>query len=221
MTRSNATPLASTQQAVWLDQLLAPQLPCYTVGGALQFDGRIRLDLWERAIAELVRRHDALRLVLLDTPPAASQKVLDELAFKLEVHDYSAHADGEQRAWDHIRAAFSEPFALYGSVLWTMQWVQASPTRGLCLVRCHHLVADGMSVALILHAIIDVYNRLVRGEPMDSEPAPSYLDFIADDLAYQRSARHARDQAFWFERFNGSADPSEFEQTSSARPPVL
>ena len=207
MTRSNATPLASTQQAVWLDQLLAPQLPCYTVGGALQFDGRIRLDLWERAIAELVRRHDALRLVLLDTPPAASQKVLDELAFKLEVHDYSAHADGEQRAWDHIRTAFSEPFALYGSVLWTMQWVQASPTRGLCLVRCHHLVADGMSVALILHAIIDVYNRLARGEPLDSEPAPSYLDFVADDLAYQRSARYAKDQAFWFERFNGSADP--------------
>ncbi len=106
-------------------------------------DGHIRLELWERAIAEVVRRNDALRLVLVDQLPVAGQKVLDELAFKLELkrHDYAAHADGERRAWDHIRAAFSKPFALYAGVLWQMQWVQATSTRGLCLVRCHHLVA--------------------------------------------------------------------------------
>ncbi|MBW8832257.1 MAG: amino acid adenylation domain-containing protein, partial [Burkholderiales bacterium] len=214
-------PLSSRQQAVWLDQLLTPQLPCYTIGGALKFDGSIRLDLWEQAIAEVVRSHDALRLVLLEEQGVAHQKVLDALPFKLEVHDYSSCDDGEQRAWQHIRDALAKPFALYGEVLWQTQWVQATSTRGLCLLRFHHLVADGAAVALIINAIPDVYNRLVRQcRPNAHAVTPSYLDFVASDLAYQRSAQYVKDREFWFSRFNRPPEPlfSAIVQHGERRP---
>ena len=36
-------PLSTTQQAIWFDQLLAPQLPCYNIGGALRFGPKLLL----------------------------------------------------------------------------------------------------------------------------------------------------------------------------------
>jgi hypothetical protein len=42
-------PLSTAQQAVLLDQLLHPQLPCYNVGGVGRFEGAVRVDLLEGA----------------------------------------------------------------------------------------------------------------------------------------------------------------------------
>ncbi len=207
---SDATfPLSSTQQAVWLDQLLAPDLPCYNVGGGLYFNGEIRLDLWERVIAQVVHDNDALRIILVDQLPLAGQKVLDQVDFKLVCHDYSAKADGEQQAWAHIERTFAVAFPLYGGLLWEIQWIQVTPRRGCFLFRFHHLIADGTSISLIGNAVVEAYNRLLRGEPANVAndlAGPSYLDFVASDLRYLESPRYEKDREFWFSRLARAPD---------------
>ncbi|MBW8832886.1 MAG: hypothetical protein JF606_26545, partial [Burkholderiales bacterium] len=48
--------LSTVQYEVWLDQMLTPQQASYTIGGWLEFEGHVELDVWERAIGELVAR---------------------------------------------------------------------------------------------------------------------------------------------------------------------
>ncbi|HET7865194.1 MAG TPA: amino acid adenylation domain-containing protein, partial [Burkholderiaceae bacterium] len=199
--------LGSAQQAVWFDQALAPDAPCCVVGGALQFDGRMRLDLWERAIEEVVNRHDALRILVMPGEPIDAQVFVERVAFQLRRHDYSAHADGDAQALQHLRQAFLRPFRLHGSLLWEMEWIQATPTRGYTLFRFHHLVVDGASVSLAGRALIDAYNRLVRGLPEPVEPVPAYVDHLADDRSYLASPRWQQDRDFWLDRFQQAPEP--------------
>ncbi|WP_196297459.1 non-ribosomal peptide synthetase, partial [Xanthomonas albilineans] len=189
-------PLSSAQQGIWLGQLLAPEQPSYSIGCVIRFEGTIHRDAWEHAIATVIARHDALRTVLVEEAPLPRQRVLESLPFSLPWHDYSAHADGEQSIWDHLHQAIAKPFALYGQPLWDIQWLQASAERGYCLYRCHHLIADGISLGMLCRQVVESYNQLLRGQH-DQTAAPSYLQALAADQAYLDSTRYRRDQAYW------------------------
>ncbi|WP_053507332.1 non-ribosomal peptide synthetase [Xanthomonas oryzae] len=198
--------LGSAQQGVWLGQLLAPDQPSYSIGCVMHFEGTLQRDVWEQAVAALIARHDALRIVLVEGSPLPSQRVLEGLSFSLPWHDYADHSDGEQRAWEHIRQATARPFALYGQPLWDIQWLQVSPTRGYCLYRCHHIIADGISMGMLSQQVVDEYNQRLRGHAEQS-PSPSCLQALEADRAYLGSSRYQRDLTFWRERLQARPEP--------------
>ncbi|MCR6479407.1 non-ribosomal peptide synthase/polyketide synthase [Variovorax sp. ZS18.2.2] len=206
-------PLSSPQQAVWLDQSLAPDLPCYNIGVATRLEGPTDPDRLEAAIRAVAGRHQALRTVLERGASGVMQRFAETVDAPLQRFDFSSQADPEASAWAHMRAAFLAPFALYGQRLWRMQWLQVAPGRGYWLGCFHHLVADGWSVSLIGNAVADAYNRLGRGEPAvggdvheDADYA-DYADFIRKDAEYLASPRYAADRAFWLHRHSRLAAP--------------
>ncbi|UXA69071.1 amino acid adenylation domain-containing protein [Xanthomonas prunicola] len=199
-------PLSSAQQHIWLGQLFAPDQPSYTIGCVMTFDGSVRRDVWEQAVAAVIARHDALRMVLVEGSPLPSQRVLEHLPFALPWHDHSADADGEQRVHEHIQQAMTRSFAHYGQPLWDIQWLQATATRGYCLYLCHHIVIDGVSLGMLSQQVVDCYNRRLRGEP-DQPPAPSYLQALDADLAYIDSKRYQRDLDYWRQALRARPEP--------------
>ncbi|WP_432728639.1 amino acid adenylation domain-containing protein [Variovorax sp. W6] len=212
-------PLSSPQQAVWLDQSLAPDLPCHNIGVAASLDGPTDVDRLEAAIRAVVARHQALRTVLerggnhgngeaMQRFAAPDDDNNDAAGAALQRFDFTGEADPEASARAHLRAAFLVPFGLYGQRLWRMQWLQVAPERGYWLVCFHHLVADGWSVSLIGNAIAEAYNRLGRGEALTEEEGDEdYAAFIRLDAEYQASPRYARDRAFWLQRHARLAAP--------------
>jgi amino acid adenylation domain-containing protein len=215
-------PLSSPQQAVWLDQSLAPDLPCYNIGVATRLDGTSDPDRLEAAIRSVAGRHQALRTVLERNAGGAVQRFADTVDAPLQRFDFSGEADPEASAWAHLRAAFLTPFDLYGRQLWRMQWLQVTPERGYWLACFHHLAADGWSISLIGNAVVDAYNRLGRNEPVpeaqdgDVHQDAGYEDFIRKDAEYLASARYAGDRAFWLQRHARLAAPL-FEDTHARR----
>ncbi|WP_440531934.1 amino acid adenylation domain-containing protein [Variovorax sp. YR566] len=217
-------PLSSPQQAVWLDQSLAPDLPCYNIGVATRLDGPTDPDLLEAAIRSVAGRHQALRTVLERSAGAGiggavQQRFADAVDAPLQRFDFTRETDPEASAWAHLRAAFLTPFALHGQRLWRMQWLQVAPERGYWLACFHHLVADGWSVSLIGNAVVDAYNRLGRNEPVargDSHDDADYADFIRKDAEYLASSRYASDRAFWLQRHARLAAPL-FEDAHARR----
>jgi amino acid adenylation domain-containing protein len=207
MNGSRSRPLSSPQQAVWLDQMLSPDVPCYTIGAGFVVDGQVDLALWERAIAETVRGHDALRIVVESSDDFTLRQVIhDDVAFKFKHHDFSDLEDGEHRAWEYARAACRKTFALFDGVLWEMEWLQITPARALWLVRVHHLISDGHSIVLLANLAANAYSRLLRGQA-GIEQGFSYLDFVAADEAYLASKRYQVDQEFWHGRLDAWPEP--------------
>ncbi|WP_022973001.1 AMP-binding protein, partial [Xanthomonas maliensis] len=209
-------PLSSAQQGIWLGQLLAPDRPSYSIGCVMQFDGTLHRQAWEQAVAAVIARHDALRIVLVEGSPLPNQRVLEHLPFVLPWHDYTSDAQGEQRVREHIQQAMTHAFGDDGQPLWEIQWLQASATRGYCLYRCHHIVADGISMGMLARQIVDAYNQRLREQPEPATTsAPSFLHAIDADRAYLHSSRYRRDRDYWRQRLQARPQPL-FPSTSAA-----
>ncbi|WP_438281140.1 condensation domain-containing protein, partial [Pseudomonas alabamensis] len=68
MSVTEVLPLTAAQRDIWLDQIGHGDSPLYTIGGYVDLQGPLRPELLERALADLLRAHEALRTVLV--PPA-------------------------------------------------------------------------------------------------------------------------------------------------------
>ncbi|HET7866620.1 MAG TPA: amino acid adenylation domain-containing protein, partial [Burkholderiaceae bacterium] len=206
-----ALPLAGTQEGVWLEQLLTPDTPCFNLGGWTRFDGAVRFELLERAVAEVMRRHDALRLVLEPGDKVPFQRALPPEPVAVEQLDFSALPDADDRARAYMRQAIRAPHVLYGHRLWQAQWLRVSAVRSYCVYRFHHLAFDGASTIIVANAVLEAYRRLQRGEPAPDADAASFIDFVAGDLAARSSPRYHADREFWLQRYRDPVPPL-FEQ---------
>ncbi|KAB7762206.1 non-ribosomal peptide synthetase, partial [Xanthomonas maliensis] len=220
--RDAAHPLSSAQQEVWLGQLFAPDRPSYTIGCVMSFEGTLRRDLWEQAIATVVARHDALRMVLVEGSPLPYQRVLERLPFSLPWHDYTTSVDGEARVQAHIQRALERSFVHYEQPLWDIQWLQATPDRGYCLYLCHHLALDGVSLGMLSQQVVDSYNEHLRGESDPGFATPSFLRALEADLDYLVSSRYQRDLLHWRARLGARPAPLYPSTTGAVgRQPVV
>ncbi|KPA90300.1 amino acid adenylation enzyme/thioester reductase family protein [Pseudomonas asplenii] len=190
--------LASVQQGIWLDQIAHPDLPYYNIGMSLEIRGEIDIPLFEKAIEMVANRNDTLRLSFSHEGGTGRQRVLPEVKVKLEVVEFSEADDDAGLAMEYLREAFRKPFESLTGQLWEARMVRCGPKRHYWLNRYHHLVTDGIGVALIGHAVGAAYNSLLAGNEEVAE-GHSYLSFLEEDRAYLQSSRYERDRQFWQE----------------------
>ncbi|MGE7989606.1 condensation domain-containing protein, partial [Pseudomonas sp. NPDC089554] len=201
--------LSSTQQSVWLDQLLSPDTPSYNIGVTIEVHGEVNLEAFTRAVHAVIAQHDALRLVFREHDGHAQQRVLSSLEPPVSYHDWRAEPDAHARALATIGELNRTPFALHEQPLWHMEWFQLSDTHALWNSRYHHLVCDGTSVSLVGNAVTNAYDQLMRGEQpqWDEQLAQGYRHFTAQDQQYLVSERYAKARAYWLEQFPTLPDP--------------
>ncbi|MDR8368245.1 amino acid adenylation domain-containing protein, partial [Pseudomonas sp. JL3] len=192
--------LASVQQGIWLDQIAHPDLPYYNIGMSLEIRGEIDIALFEKAIELVANRHDALRLSFSHEGGIGRQRVLPQVKLKLQVVEFSEADDDAGLAMEHLRDAFRQPFESLTGQLWEARMIRCGADRHYWLNRYHHLVTDGIGVALIGHAVGAAYNALLAGND-DVAEGPSYLSFLDEDRAYLQSSRYERDRLFWQETY--------------------
>src|SRR5579871_4691573 len=193
-------PLSSVQQAIWLDQALRPDIPCYNIGLVLEIHGVLDEELLLWALNEVTIANDSLRLVLHNSADGPIQQVLADVHVDLPRVDFSGHTDAGERARNYLQTAFSTPFKLYGGLLWGPLLVRESQSRSYLLLRFHHLIADETSLDIVINATADAYTRKLNGSFVRA-CGPSYLDFLKDDRDYLSSPRYLSDGQFWKERF--------------------
>ncbi|WP_186137234.1 non-ribosomal peptide synthetase, partial [Burkholderia gladioli] len=201
--------LTLAQQAVWLDQASHPHAPLYNIGMTFEIDGPIEPAVLERAMNEVANANDALRLVLSEggADGLARQRVLPAVDTRIAFVDFSGQPDAEARALAYLNETFRQPFTDLGALLWDTHLVRSAPNRYHWLHRYHHLITDGLGVAVISHEVSLAYTRLLADPAATVERGPSYLGQVEDDRAYLQSPRHEKDRRFWRERFE-SLPPS-------------
>ncbi|NZD57208.1 amino acid adenylation domain-containing protein, partial [Sphaerotilus montanus] len=204
-------PLSSSQREIWFDQMLHEGVALYNIGGWVDLPGEIDVEMFRTAVQMLIRRHDALRLVLMDTADEDGmplQKVVEPWAAEVPLHDFSGEADprGAAHAW--MQARFEEPFTLIGQPLWRYDLVKMGPSEYGWLLQYHHLIVDGWGVALINRSLAEIYSSLAEQAWSEIAPSPSYTAFIASDREYVESPAFERDRAYWLAQYaNGAPEP--------------
>ncbi|QUG77202.1 amino acid adenylation domain-containing protein [Erwinia sp. E602] len=195
-------PLTSVQQAVWLDQLLTPETPCYNVGTLWRIERDIDIQLFNKAINQTLAEHDALRTRLEESESGIVQTTVPTKDIHLEYHNFSQEKEAAAKARYFLKERFNSPFKLYDELLWRCLMIKTDENHHLWLISAHHLIADGTSISLLSATIVERYKKLKSGVQADDGPIVGYGEFIANDCAYQTSTRYERDRAFWLSRFS-------------------
>lgn len=197
--------LTSAQLPIWLELKTMGNPASFQIGGYTGFSFAIDLKLGRQAIALVTARHDALRLRVDDTAPRQRLDPSQELAVGLV--DLGDEPDPHAAFQAYAARQFAEPLELDGRPLVNFTLVRAGAEVSYLLVRCHHLIMDGLSVSLLMRRVIEAYLALSGIGSAEVAERSSYLDFVAEDAAYRASSAYEADLAHWRSRLNDLPDP--------------
>ncbi|WP_191488514.1 non-ribosomal peptide synthetase [Pseudomonas sp. FEN] len=204
-----ALALTAAQRNIWLDQMTQGDSPLYNIGGYLEIEGHLDPEVFQQAVDLLIETHDALRMVLLDQCDAQGiplQAFAATLPVRVAPLDLQGRADPREAAASWMQRQLERVFKFDGGPLFRFHLLQLEPQRFYFAVHAHHIVLDGWGIDGLCASLSQIYNALYDQRTPDLS-APSYVDFIQDDLAYRQSPRFGRDRAYWLEKYRDIPEP--------------
>ena len=209
-------PLSFGQERLWLLHQLDPASAAYNVAGVFRLS-RVDAPALERALGEIIRRHQALRTVFREADGMAVQEILPPGGFALPVEEL-AGAD-EAAVLRRARAEAARPYDLATGPLFRPRLLRLD-AEDMLLVNLHHAVADGWSMGLLFRELAALYAAYRRGEASPlPEPEVQYADFAVWQRERLRSETLERQLAWWREQLAGASPLLELP-LDHPRPPV-
>ena len=205
--RDQPLPLSFAQQRLWfLDQLEGPS-PIYNMPGALDLSGSLDYEALRFALAEIVRRHEALRTCLVAHEGVPVQRILQAVpasAFPLPVIDLRQCADPDGEAKRLAGAEALTPFDLARDSGLRATLLRRGESDWTLLLTLHHSAADGWSIDVLVRELVALYGACREGRPSPlPELAIQYADFALWQRGYLSGARLQRQLEFWRQRLAG------------------
>ena len=124
---AGSLPLSLSQLEVWRDQRAWPGSAHLNLGGGAFIEGPLDMPRLERALAQLVAGHAALRLVL---QPDGTQRLLPVYRPELQLIDMTGQRDARQAMRDWWQHWMRQPIALHdGTPPWRFALLRAKDPK--------------------------------------------------------------------------------------------
>ena len=214
-------PLSPAQRRLWLVEQLAPGTAAYLMPTGHRLRGTLDAPALERALGELVRRHEAFRTSFVLRAGEPVQVVAPACPLSLAVHDLSSldAAAREAVVARHVADEARRPFDLERPPLLRATLLRLGPEEHVLLLTTHHLASDGWSQGVMMHDLAALYAAFAGGQAPPPGPAARYLDYATWQAERLAGDALERDLAYWRAQL---ADAPAFLElpVDAARPPV-
>ena len=220
MLHGRELPLSFAQERLWFLERLEPG-PAYHMPMALSLRGRLDVAAWRNSLAEIVRRHQALRTGIAEGPEGPIGLPVPDAALAVPLFDLTALPVGRREA-EARHLAFAEArrsFDLERGRLLHAALVRLDEDVHYALFTVHHIVADGWSVRLLLAELSALYAAFSAGRPSPLAELPiQYADYAAWQRQWLRGETLDALLAAWRARLAGTTVLDL--PTDRPRPPV-
>jgi amino acid adenylation domain-containing protein len=205
--RDGALPLSFSQQRFWFLDQLEPGNPYNNSRHAARLTGNLDRAALERALGEVVRRHEALRtrFPLVDGRPV--QEIVAPWTLTLEPLDLSAlpEAQREPELQRLLEAERREPFDLVHGPVFRVRLLRMGPSDHVLVFTTHHVASDGWSMGILIRETAALYKAFVRREPSPlAEPSLQYADFAVWQRAWLQGEVLDAEVAYWRRQLAGA-----------------
>jgi acyl carrier protein len=184
--RDRPLPLTLNQEHLWkLDQVM-PGTHFFNMPYVYQLSGNLNVEALGRALAEIIRRHEALRTIFAVKNGRAEQVIKPALDFRLTCNDLRAVAPKVilDRAAKLILDERESPFELATGPLLRVKLLQLTNREYLLLVTMHHIISDHGSMRVFYSELLVLYRSFCdRQLPKLLEPTTH----LADIAVWERS----------------------------------
>jgi len=220
--RTGALPLSFAQERLWFLDRLQPGSAAYNIAAALRLGGALDVPALERALGEIVRRHEALRTTFRERDGGPVQVVAPFGGLALPVEDLSAleEAEREGEARRRVAREAARPFDLAAGPLFRPGLLRLGREEHVLLLSMHHAVSDGWSMGVLFRELSALYAAFRDGgdAPLPALPV-QYADYAVWQREQLRGEAPERQLAYWRERLAGAPALLELP-TDHPRPPV-
>jgi amino acid adenylation domain-containing protein len=219
---SRTAPLSFAQERLWFLDLLEPGNPAFNMGSALRLRGWLDTRALERALNEIVRRHEILRTSFREVDGSPVQWIAPGLWTPLPVVDLASlpEAVREPAAVRVAQVSVTARFELATGPLIRASLLRLAPDRHLFLLDVHHIVSDGWSVGVMNRELISLYEAFSAGRPSPLPPLPTqYGDFARWQREWLRGETLEAQLSYWRGKLGGVLAPLDLP-ADRPRPPI-
>ncbi len=171
-------PLSFSQERLWFLYQLDPTSYAFNIANAVRLSGTLNSAALERALNEIVRRHEALRTSFANIDGEPVQIIAPELHIPLPLIDLRHVSDREAEAARVITGEARKPFDLTNGSLLRALLVQLENDHHVALLTMHHIVSDGWSMGVLVRELCALYSAYVANQPATlPEISVQYADF--------------------------------------------
>lgn len=197
-------PLSFAQEELWLiDQIDPGTIAFNIVSPPLRLEGRLNAAVLERALNEVVRRHEALRTTIQTRDGQPTQVVADNLTLPLPIVDLESLPPSEQdeELQRLIVRDIDMPFDLSHGPLIRMTLLRLDASTHLLLLALHHIIFDAISIGLFFRELATLYEAFSSGRPSPLADIPvQYADFALWQREVYKGGGLHKQLAFWKQR---------------------
>ena len=172
--------LSYSQQRLWFIDKLQPGSPLYNIPAAIRLRGTLQVEILEKCLTEIVRRHESLRTVFIDIDGKPKQVIKPPEEFKFQKIELD-RLDKTEQERQLLKLAGKEansPFDLENGPLIRASIVKLAEDDYAVLFTMHHIISDGWSTNILIEELIEFYNAFSTGNsPAIADLTIQYADY--------------------------------------------
>ena len=186
--RNQNLPSSFIQEQLWyLIQQDRNSAMYYTIKAAWRLTGILNLTALERAVAEIVSRHEILRTTFKLTNGLLVQVIAPSLQIPVPAIDLQ-HLSREEQSETlkrYAREELERPFDLANGSLLRVMVLRLGAKSHVLLLTMSHIIGDAWSTGIFFQELMTIYSAFASGQP---SPLPKLSIQYADFACWQRES---------------------------------
>lgn len=206
-------PVSSAQKRLFALHQSNISSTSYNMSFGMEIEGDLDVEKLEGTFRKLIERHEALRTSFEMKGGVIVQKIQEEIDFEVEYVDVSMlikKNSKEQREIEklteerikEIAENFVQPFDLSKAPLLRVKLLREKEERYKLMVDMHHIISDGISMAILMQEFIEIYE-----EKELFELKLQYKDFAVWQNSTLSSDKISEQEKYWTETFRKDSEP--------------
>ncbi|MBA3806789.1 MAG: amino acid adenylation domain-containing protein [Solirubrobacterales bacterium] len=202
--------LSFAQERLWFLEQLGGSTAAYNMPIGARLHGGLDADAMQRALRDLLSRHEALRTTFTTEHGQAVAVSAADGDVMLELLDLRGSEVPEQEAQRFIAELASRSFDLERGPLMRAALVRLAEEEHVLELVFHHIICDGCSQAVLMSELGALYDAHCRGEqPLLGAPPAQYEQFARTQRAALEAQGMDELTAPWLECLAGAPEALE------------
>ncbi len=199
--RNDVFPLTQAQRDLFVHSQVNDGQTAYNIPFALQVTGDLDVETMRRSIQYLLERHDALRTRFSFKDGEICQRIEQhqDLFFK-QVNIDKTLSEEKIQAWitEFLEEESNHQFDMFNGKMMRCHLLVINESRHILMLNVHHIVADYMSVDILIRELGQIYSGMVESKPIElPHLSLQFKDYVLWREHYRQSDEGREERDYW------------------------
>ncbi len=215
--------LSPSQKRIWILSQLNERFTAYNLPAAFLIEGDLDCQIFERALQEVVKRHETLRTIFKKTNQGEVRQFViaaEEIRCQLEFIDFSQSKTADKDIDQLIQREFNTFFELSTYPLFRTSIYKKSLDQYVFALVIHGIISDIWSIQVIVQDLTASYKLYLTGQDVTlSSLSIQYKDVVKWQQERLKDADFLVHKNYWEAQFSEPVPVLQLA-TDKPRPPV-